>query len=458
MASGATRRRVLPALPTGIWTWARRTAVAAIGAALCAVAVRTSAAPDRPPPNPGGGADVTAEAPATKPTKPANADAVRRDDLAKADEQVRDARDQARRAEADAARARDEAVAARVEADRQRLADAAERRRAEAERDHAEKRLAETKQAEEAAGAALEEAAARSRISAAERALVGALHGADKPLQPPGAPAAPVPPGGDVGPTTVPAASAKAMARLQDRADEVKLDGAGLSDAIDFFRDRTGLSVYVNWKVVEAFGIDRKAPVTLRLKDAKYADVLRLMLNDAGGQASLDYTVDDGTVVVTTADDLVRHTTVRVYDVSDLIAPTPDQDPAAGSDKLEKLTQLIQETVAPGSWRDVGGSIGSLRTFNGKLVVNHTETRQQDIDRLLGALRELRELGDAADNAPADPAAPPAGPPAGAQSGPQSAPSPNPVPPRPADIGPATVRPPPVQPPTIPPEQGTGRP
>jgi len=78
-----------------------------------------------------------------------------------------------------------------------------------------------------------------------------------------------------------------------------------------------------------------------------------------------------------------------------------------------------------------------------ELVVTHTETRHQDIERLLAALREIRDLSQALDDSPAAPAAPAA----------------PPQPPPPPGGGPDGPRPPDaVLPPTPPPPSQPGRP
>src|SRR5688500_7032426 len=40
------------------------------------------------------------------------------------------------------------------------------------------------------------------------------------------------------------------------------VDAAPLAQAIELFRSTTGASVYVNWRSIEAIGIDRDTPVT----------------------------------------------------------------------------------------------------------------------------------------------------------------------------------------------------
>ena len=108
----------------------------------------------------------------------------------------------------------------------------------------------------------------------------------------------------------------------------------------------------------------------------------------------------------------------RVYNISDLIQPTmsypfqtivippvqlgarqQQQDsqspfgaagqPTAPSSPVsaEGITKVIQEVVAPETWRDNGGSDGSLRMIDRLLVVTQTPERQQKVTELLEQLR-----------------------------------------------------------------------
>jgi general secretion pathway protein D len=52
----------------------------------------------------------------------------------------------------------------------------------------------------------------------------------------------------------------------------------------------------------------------------------------------------------------------------------------------------IQTIVAPDSWREKGGTIGSIRELNGQLIVNQTADNQTAVYNLLQQLRETRAI------------------------------------------------------------------
>src|SRR5439155_2391569 len=59
---------------------------------------------------------------------------------------------------------------------------------------------------------------------------------------------------------------------------------------------------------------------------------------------------------------------------------------------VEEITALITQTVAPDSWRDAGGTIGSVRELQGQLIVTQTPENQRLLQGLLEQLRETRAI------------------------------------------------------------------
>ena len=61
-------------------------------------------------------------------------------------------------------------------------------------------------------------------------------------------------------------------------------------------------------------------------------------------------------------------------------------------DRVAEITSLIQETVAPDSWREAGGTVGSVRELSGQLIVSQTPENQRQLRGLLEQLRETRAI------------------------------------------------------------------
>ena len=69
----------------------------------------------------------------------------------------------------------------------------------------------------------------------------------------------------------------------------------------NILRDITQTNIFVNWRALEAAGVDKNAPVTTRLRDVKFSKVLRTVLDEVGGgTVRLGYTIDEGVITIST--------------------------------------------------------------------------------------------------------------------------------------------------------------
>ena len=234
--------------------------------------------------------------------------------------------------------------------------------------------------------------------------------------------------------------------KLEATAPEIKFEGVSFEQVIDYLRDLTGLNIVVNWTALEAAAIEKDKEVNLKLTNVKFSKALRLVLDEVGGgETELSYEVGDGVVQISTKEDLSRRTTVQVYNVQDLIIRVPDfqgreinlnnigqnqqgglgggggiggagggggggggaggggifgggggqqggEAPQTGEDPLERLIQLIQETIDPESWRSAGGNVGAINTLNNQVIVTQTATAHTQLRDLLKQLRQARAL------------------------------------------------------------------
>jgi general secretion pathway protein D len=239
------------------------------------------------------------------------------------------------------------------------------------------------------------------------------------------------------------------QAQLERKLPEINFNGNNFVDVIDFLRDVTSANLFVNWRALETAGITKEAPVTARLKDVKFSKALKTILDDVGGgTVKLSYTIDEGVITISTADDLAKNTATRTYDIRDLLVDVPDFDQVPDlsllatstggtgggggggggggrgggggggggggqglfggqglnqngqggektmtrQERVDAIVKLIQETVDPNSWRDNGGQVGAVKELSGQLIVTQTADNQRQLINLLEQLRETRAI------------------------------------------------------------------
>jgi beta-lactamase regulating signal transducer with metallopeptidase domain len=187
------------------------------------------------------------------------------------------------------------------------------------------------------------------------------------------------------------------MRALLDRQlPEMRFDEVALSDVIDFLRDVSGANIFVDWKAIEAAGVQRTIPITARLRNIKFSKALSVILGDVGdGKVKLSYTVDKGVITISTTEALQENSQVQVYDIRDLLnipagKPGSPEIKAANDGLINDTIALIKETVDRETWIDNGGKLGAIKFLSGQLIITQTPTNHAEIVALLQKLRETR--------------------------------------------------------------------
>lgn len=190
----------------------------------------------------------------------------------------------------------------------------------------------------------------------------------------------------------------------------VKLEGeADLEAVIAYLRTATGIPIQVSPAAKEK--VAGGAQFKLELPHPVKAEAaLKLVL---GTSPDLTYIVKDGIVLVTTTEQALGSPITRAHDVSDLIfGLTNFQGPrlnylsvpggsrrggGAGEENpygavlerviqipAEEITNLIKDTIAPGTWEQQGVKIDQ---YQGQLIVTHSLEVQRQVYRFLADLR-----------------------------------------------------------------------
>jgi hypothetical protein len=203
--------------------------------------------------------------------------------------------------------------------------------------------------------------------------------------------------------------------KLRTRLEKIQFKNTTLSDFIDGLKKSTGLDILVKWPPLETAGIEPNAMI----RDAQFGGgtaetALRFFLDHIGATVYLGYAPNEGSLIVSTADDLasLRYRTTLYYDVRDIIPPPGEKEvPSAGgifggifgaagsqntqntqnedrsprAKAIKELCYLIARVVDRDSWMDPWGTgtVGTMVEYGGMLVINQTWENHRQIAALL---------------------------------------------------------------------------
>lgn len=187
---------------------------------------------------------------------------------------------------------------------------------------------------------------------------------------------------------------------------EVWLEHVPLHEAAAKISQLSGVPIEIDNKALSDAGISPAMPVTVRLRNAKLASVMEELTRPTNNRDVLSWNAQRQSLRIAT-DGTDPGCVVRIYDINEFLGdakPTyANDDPAimhaesrqvripieyAGQElAIEEITKLVQETVAPDTWRESGGSIGRIHELSGRLIVTQTIRNHRAIRMLLAQLR-----------------------------------------------------------------------
>jgi len=217
--------------------------------------------------------------------------------------------------------------------------------------------------------------------------------------------------------------------KLQKVQPKLGFAGVPFEQVMKFMKELSMCSIHVRWNVLEQSGINRQTLVDLELMDVTLEKALRTILDEVGGITDLGYVIDEGVITVSTKQDLEGIRVTRVYDIQDLIINIPNyeaEDTGIGGtsnnvsggnasssglwgnggtndgggnenrlsreELIDNILDVIRSTIAPETWIERSGTIGSIQPLGGSIVVTQTPENHDALVSLLQQLRETRAL------------------------------------------------------------------
>lgn len=191
--------------------------------------------------------------------------------------------------------------------------------------------------------------------------------------------------------------------------EPLALEQTTLEEAVVRLSEAADAEIFVHWAELERHEVSRETPVNVVTPAGASLTTAMQLLSRSAREADakqntmpLDFTADNGVIILSTEDDLRRDVQTVVLDIRHLVgipknrgadAILPRQRDAANKlhDEITSdVISLIQDLVEPHAWKDNGGSVGAISTLNGQLVVTATPDMLEEVRQVLRKLEEGR--------------------------------------------------------------------
>lgn len=213
----------------------------------------------------------------------------------------------------------------------------------------------------------------------------------------------------------------------------ISFEANPLESVINYIRETTSANIFVNWPALTEAGIEQDTPISLTLSNVPAEKALQLVLQAVSSQGfdEIGYSIIEGVVTISTAEQLKRSTDLRVHDIRDLLVEVPDFNDAPEFDlteslsntssggggggggggsifgdeqddqdeeqptrleRIEDIIALIEETVGEFDDWEINGGDSSVRELNSNLIIKTTSDNHRRVLSLLSQLRETRAI------------------------------------------------------------------
>ncbi|MGO9110950.1 MAG: hypothetical protein ACLP9L_17145 [Thermoguttaceae bacterium] len=186
-----------------------------------------------------------------------------------------------------------------------------------------------------------------------------------------------------------------AMSKSLDEPTTVDFNAVPLNRAIKEIERRQQITIRVDNKALAAIYEQADMPVTLHVAGITLRSVLNLLIRSAD-PFNLDWTVRDGSILVTTRGQAEAEEVTRRHDVLDLVAKGPNASRDTRESDFDDLVILTESVIEPATWPD-GTGPGPLRLTpdRGGLVFEQMPRVHDECEELFVALRQaIRERAE----------------------------------------------------------------
>lgn len=158
------------------------------------------------------------------------------------------------------------------------------------------------------------------------------------------------------------------VSHAQAPPKKVTFDKKPLAEVIDYIRRGADVNFHVQYGALKAVGITEDTPISLELSDVSMARLLDLVMDllsqNKNKFDSVYWVVNEGVVSISTGTAFNNSSSVRIYDVSDMLHAMPNfQGPKISLDAMSPTG------VGAGSGSGGGSSVGGGTIFNNAATV-----------------------------------------------------------------------------------------
>lgn len=208
----------------------------------------------------------------------------------------------------------------------------------------------------------------------------------------------------------------RAVQAMKIVVENAEFEEMPFEDFVEWLERLTQANVVVRWKVLEAAGIEKDRPLTLKQKNIPLGRLLPMafdnLTHDLEG-VEIAAKASGNVLLITTRADLNSKLVTRSYDIESLRIVVPDfkgrqanldnvgqggpgrprggilqgggvtQDGRSADAETQKLIDVITSMIDPPSWK-VNGGKGTITEFKGNLIIRNSEEVHDALEAMLG--------------------------------------------------------------------------